>query len=185
MVDLATRGKPSVITRHGKPEAVVLGFADWERLSRVPSFGRLLMSAPLEPGDMPERSRVPLRDAGLYAISGRYQCRFGDRAHRWRETFRADGVDGFSFTRPFFCRRSALPRSLMASPKQTARAPRGRPPICQPGCKPCCISMAIGCCPSTVPQRKLRVPCRIWRAAAAILQVLPISPSPRRRGGMT
>ena len=64
-VDLATRGKPSVITRHGKPEAVVLGFADWERLSRVPSFGRLLMSAPLEPGDMPERSRVPLRDAGL------------------------------------------------------------------------------------------------------------------------
>ena len=65
MVDQATRGKPSVITRHGKPEAVVLGFADWERLSRVPSFGRLLMSAPLESGDLPERSRVPLRDADL------------------------------------------------------------------------------------------------------------------------
>ena len=47
VVDRATRGKPSVITRHGKAEAVVLGFADWERLSRVPSFGRLLMSAPL------------------------------------------------------------------------------------------------------------------------------------------
>jgi len=31
VVDQATRGKPSVITRHGKPEAVVLGFADWER----------------------------------------------------------------------------------------------------------------------------------------------------------
>ena len=30
VVDQATRGKPSVITRHGKPEAVVLGFADWE-----------------------------------------------------------------------------------------------------------------------------------------------------------
>src|SRR5262249_39332289 len=29
VVDQATRGKPSVITRHGKPEAVVLGFADW------------------------------------------------------------------------------------------------------------------------------------------------------------
>jgi len=65
VVDKATRGKPSVITRHGKPEAVVLGFADWERLSRVPSFGRLLMSAPLEPGDLPERNRGPIRDADL------------------------------------------------------------------------------------------------------------------------
>ena len=65
VVDQATRGKPSLITRHGKPEAVVLGFADWERLSRVPSFGRLLMSAPLEPGDLPDRNRAPMRDAGL------------------------------------------------------------------------------------------------------------------------
>ena len=65
VVDQATRGKPSVITRHGKPQAVVLGFADWERLSRVPSFGRLLMAAPIEPGDLPERNRAPLRDVGL------------------------------------------------------------------------------------------------------------------------
>ncbi len=65
VVDQATRGKPSVITRHGKPEAVVLGFADWERLSRVPSFGRLLMSAPLEPKDVPKRNRAPLRDVEL------------------------------------------------------------------------------------------------------------------------
>jgi len=65
VVDQATRGKPSLITRHGKPEAVVLGFADWERLSRVPSFGRLLMSAPLEPGDLPQRNRAPMRDPGL------------------------------------------------------------------------------------------------------------------------
>jgi len=65
VVDQATRGKPSVITRHGKPEAVVLGFADWERLSRVPSFGRLLMSAPLEAQDLVERDRTPMRDAGL------------------------------------------------------------------------------------------------------------------------
>jgi antitoxin Phd len=65
VVDQAARGKPSVITRHGKPEAVVLGFSDWERLSRVPSFGRLLMSAPLEAGDLPERRGTPLRDAGL------------------------------------------------------------------------------------------------------------------------
>jgi len=65
VVDEATRGKPSVITRHGKAEAVVLGYADWERLSRVPSFGRLLMSAPLEREDLPPRDRTPLRDAGL------------------------------------------------------------------------------------------------------------------------
>lgn len=65
LVDEARRGKPSVITRHGKPVAVVLGFADWERLSRVPSFGRLLMSAPLEPQDLPKRKRAPTRDAGL------------------------------------------------------------------------------------------------------------------------
>lgn len=65
VVDEATRGKPSLITRHGKPQAVVLGFAEWERLSRVPSFGRLLMSAPVEPGDLPERSRAPARRAGL------------------------------------------------------------------------------------------------------------------------
>jgi len=65
VVDQATRGKPSVITRHGKPEAVVLGFADWERLSRVPSFGRLLMSAPIEQGDLPSRNRSGLRDAGV------------------------------------------------------------------------------------------------------------------------
>ena len=65
VVNEAVRGKPSVITRRGKPEAVVLGFADWQRLSRVPSFGRLLMSAPLEPADLPERNRAPARDAGL------------------------------------------------------------------------------------------------------------------------
>jgi antitoxin Phd len=65
VVDRATHGKPSVITRHGKPAAVVLGVADWERLSHVPSFGRLLMSAPLEPEDMPRRDSASMRDAGL------------------------------------------------------------------------------------------------------------------------
>jgi antitoxin Phd len=65
VVDQAVRGKPSIITRHGKPEAVVVGMADWERLSNVPSFGRLLMSAPLEPQDLPERNRAPMRDTDL------------------------------------------------------------------------------------------------------------------------
>jgi prevent-host-death family protein len=65
VVDEAVRGSPSVITRHGKPEAVVLGFADWERLSNVPSFGRLLASAPVQPNDLPERDQTPMRDADL------------------------------------------------------------------------------------------------------------------------
>jgi len=64
VVDQATRGKPSLITRHGKPEAVVLGFADWQRLSHVPSFGRLLMAAPVEPGDLSKRNRAPMRVSG-------------------------------------------------------------------------------------------------------------------------
>jgi antitoxin Phd len=46
VIDDAVRGEPSIITRHGKPEAVILGFKEWERLANVPSFGRLLMSAP-------------------------------------------------------------------------------------------------------------------------------------------
>ena len=62
LVDAAMRGEATVITRHGKPKAVVIGFADWERLSRVPSFGQLLMSAPLEPGDLPARDRGPTRE---------------------------------------------------------------------------------------------------------------------------
>jgi antitoxin Phd len=62
VVDDAVRGEPSIITRHGRPEAVVIGFDEWQRLSNVPSFGRLLMSAPLVPGDLPERDRAPLRE---------------------------------------------------------------------------------------------------------------------------
>ncbi len=61
VVDEATAGKPSVITRHGKPEAVVLGYAQWKKLATAPSFGRLLMAAPLEPGDLRARSRKTLR----------------------------------------------------------------------------------------------------------------------------
>jgi antitoxin Phd len=65
IVDQAIRGKPSIITRRGKPKAVVLGFADWERLSNVLSFGRLLMSALLRAQDVPERNRSTMSDADL------------------------------------------------------------------------------------------------------------------------
>jgi antitoxin Phd len=65
VVDDAVAGEPSIITRHGKREAIVLGIEDWERLARVPSFGRLLMSAPIAPGDLPRRSRSPVRRVKL------------------------------------------------------------------------------------------------------------------------
>ncbi|MGH8291191.1 MAG: type II toxin-antitoxin system Phd/YefM family antitoxin [Steroidobacteraceae bacterium] len=65
VVDDAVRGKPSIITRHGKREAVLLSYEEWARLSKVPSFGRLLMSVPLAEGDLPVRSQAPLRDAQL------------------------------------------------------------------------------------------------------------------------
>ena len=55
VVDQARRGEPSIITRHGRPAAVVLGFEEWQRLSQVPSFGRLLMEAQLELEDLPGR----------------------------------------------------------------------------------------------------------------------------------
>jgi antitoxin Phd len=61
-VDDAIRGEPSIITRAGDRKAVIIGFEEWERLARVPTFGRLLMSAPVSPEHLPERSRSPIRN---------------------------------------------------------------------------------------------------------------------------
>jgi len=61
VIDQACDGIPSVITRHGRPAAVILGFKEWERLSQVPSFGRLLMSAPDGVEDLPPRDQTPVR----------------------------------------------------------------------------------------------------------------------------
>jgi prevent-host-death family protein len=63
VIDDAVRGEPAVITRHGRREAVILSFKDWERLRDVPSFGRLPMVAPIAPEDLPERDHTPLRAA--------------------------------------------------------------------------------------------------------------------------
>ncbi len=43
----------------------LIGFSEWQRLSQVPSFGRLLMAAPITPNDLPVRDSSPLRDADL------------------------------------------------------------------------------------------------------------------------
>ena len=63
VVDEAMRGEPAIITRHGKRQAVILSFEEWERLSKAPSFGRLLMAAPIGPDDAPARDRTPMRAA--------------------------------------------------------------------------------------------------------------------------
>jgi antitoxin Phd len=63
VVDAAVQGKPAIITRHGKRQAVVISYEEWERLSRVPTFGRLLIAAPLTSDDLPGRNRSALRKA--------------------------------------------------------------------------------------------------------------------------
>lgn len=65
VVDHAVCGEPTVVTRHGRPAAVVVGFADWERLNSVPSFGRLLAECPLTDDDVPARNDEGLRDLDL------------------------------------------------------------------------------------------------------------------------
>ncbi len=65
VVDQAMRGKPAFITRHGKRQAVVVSYEEWERLSHVPTFGRLLMAAPWQTNDLPNRNSSGPRTADL------------------------------------------------------------------------------------------------------------------------
>jgi antitoxin Phd len=65
VVDEAMEGKPAVITRHGKRQAVVVSYEEWERLSHVPTFGRLLMASPLTLDDLPSRNSSGPRTPGL------------------------------------------------------------------------------------------------------------------------
>jgi len=60
LIEDALAGKPCVITRDGQRVALLVGYDGW--LSAMPSFGALLMSAPIEPGDIPERDQTPPRD---------------------------------------------------------------------------------------------------------------------------
>jgi antitoxin Phd len=55
VIDDAVAGETAVITRHGKREAVIISYSEYERLSRVPSLGWLLTNSPLEKDDLPER----------------------------------------------------------------------------------------------------------------------------------
>ena len=55
VIDNACKGRPSIISRRGRRVAVVLSFEEWERLSKVPSFGRLLAAAPVTACDLSPR----------------------------------------------------------------------------------------------------------------------------------
>ena len=54
-------GEPIIISRHGRKEAVLVCFEEWERISKVPSFAELLLAFPGEPDHIPGRSRKPAR----------------------------------------------------------------------------------------------------------------------------
>jgi len=57
LIDAAAKGRPAVITRHGKPEAVILAHAEYQRLARLPSFADLLVSIPDAIEPIPQRGR--------------------------------------------------------------------------------------------------------------------------------
>ena len=61
VVDQAVAGEPSVITRHGRREAVLVSFEEWQRVSKTPDFADLLLAFPGGPEDIPERARKPAR----------------------------------------------------------------------------------------------------------------------------
>lgn len=65
VVDQALSGHPAIITRHGRKEAVVLSFDEYEKLAHVPSFGKLLASFPGEEGDIAPRIAKPVRDLDI------------------------------------------------------------------------------------------------------------------------
>jgi antitoxin Phd len=65
VVDEAVDGKPAVITLHGKRQAVLISYDEWERLSHVPTFGRLLMTTPVRMEDVPDRNSLAPLTADL------------------------------------------------------------------------------------------------------------------------
>ncbi|RUU29545.1 type II toxin-antitoxin system Phd/YefM family antitoxin [Mesorhizobium sp. M6A.T.Ce.TU.016.01.1.1] len=59
LVDQALAGEPAIIMRHGRRQAVILSFEEYERLARMPSFGQLLAAFPGDDDDVPPRSGKP------------------------------------------------------------------------------------------------------------------------------
>ncbi|MDF1601113.1 type II toxin-antitoxin system Phd/YefM family antitoxin [Mesorhizobium sp. YIM 152430] len=64
VLDEVVAGEPAIITRHGRREAVILSYQDYERLRHVPSLGWFLTNSPLEDYDLPTIERKPARAFG-------------------------------------------------------------------------------------------------------------------------
>lgn len=57
VVQAAQDGKPTTITRHGRPAAVVISYDEWTKLQKgIPSFADLLLAMPqLREEELPKR----------------------------------------------------------------------------------------------------------------------------------
>ena len=63
LVEEALRGEEILVTKHGRPAAVLVSATKWEHMSkRVPALVDVLMAFPGEPTDIAERNMAPLRD---------------------------------------------------------------------------------------------------------------------------
>lgn len=60
LVDDAKNGEPSVITRHGRKEVVVVSFEEWRKATAKPSLWEMLTNAPIDGRDLP-RDPSPMR----------------------------------------------------------------------------------------------------------------------------
>jgi len=61
VVDQAAKDEPTIVTRRGKPVAVIVGHEEWQRLTGARlGFAELLLAFP-EDGDV-QRDRSPPRD---------------------------------------------------------------------------------------------------------------------------
>ncbi|MFG1223753.1 type II toxin-antitoxin system Phd/YefM family antitoxin [Xanthobacter wiegelii] len=63
VVERAVAGEPTIITRHGRKDAVLVAFDEWERLSKAPSFADLLLSFPVDAAELIQPRRKPARAA--------------------------------------------------------------------------------------------------------------------------
>lgn len=63
-VDAAKDGQTTIITRHGKREAVIVPYEEWNRIAGPRSLWDLLLNAPIDGRDV-ERSKSTMRDADL------------------------------------------------------------------------------------------------------------------------
>lgn len=65
VVDAAEQGEATVVTRHGTPVAVVVGHAEWQRLTGArKGFAEQLLAFPEDTGEI-GRDPTPPRDPGL------------------------------------------------------------------------------------------------------------------------